>query len=116
MQVDEELAALGQPPATDEEFYGRPAVAAQGAASIDIDAHRYKSITRYTIRTVATRSRDLCIYCLSTALFVYISVYILSVGTTGVFRPASALAGPWQRQASSWRVGSWWDGGKPKER
>ena len=41
MQVDEELAALGQPPATDEEFYGRPAVAAQGSASIDIDAHSY---------------------------------------------------------------------------
>ena len=77
MQVDEELAALGQPPATDEEFYGRPAVAAQGAASIDIYAHRYKSITRYTIRTVATRSRDLCIYCLRLYLFISLSIYYL---------------------------------------
>tara|TARA_B100000795_G_scaffold241325_1_gene204021 strand:+ start:691 stop:804 length:114 start_codon:yes stop_codon:yes gene_type:complete len=32
-KVDEELAALGQPPLTDDEFHGRPAMAAQGAAS-----------------------------------------------------------------------------------
>ena len=31
-KVDEALAALGQPPATDDEFYGRPTAApAQGA-------------------------------------------------------------------------------------
>jgi hypothetical protein len=78
MQVDEELAALGQPPATDEEFYGRPAVAAQGAASIDIDAHRYKSITRYTIRTWSLHGPAmLCIYCLRLYLFISLSIYYL---------------------------------------